>query len=78
MGVYSGSMDCYLKFSEFFDKVIEDYHGIRNHVTEGPMDAGKLEAPDFPEDESNMIISTRIRVGRNLEEYPLGPGITDE
>jgi len=25
-----------------------------------------------------MIVSTRIRVGRNLAEYPLGPGITKE
>ena len=23
-----------------------------------------------------MIISTRIRVGRNLADYPLGPGIS--
>ena len=25
-----------------------------------------------------MIVSTRIRVGRNLAEFPLGPGITNE
>ena len=25
-----------------------------------------------------MIVSTRIRVGRNLADYPLGPGITNE
>ena len=25
-----------------------------------------------------MIKSTRIRVGRNLKDFPLGPGITDE
>jgi protein-arginine kinase len=25
-----------------------------------------------------MIKSTRIRVGRNLKDYPLGPGITRE
>jgi len=25
-----------------------------------------------------MIVSTRIRVGRNLAEYPLGPGLTKE
>lgn len=23
-----------------------------------------------------MVISTRIRVGRNLDGYPLGPGVT--
>jgi len=25
-----------------------------------------------------MVVSTRIRVGRNLEGYPLGPGVTKE
>jgi protein-arginine kinase len=25
-----------------------------------------------------MIISTRIRVGRNLADYPLGPGISNQ
>jgi len=42
------------------------------------MDAGALEAPPLPEDEAAMIVSTRIRVGRNLDGYPLAPGITKE
>ena len=25
-----------------------------------------------------MVVSTRIRVGRNLEGFPLGPGVTKE
>ena len=42
------------------------------------MDASKLNAPLLPEDEAKMIVSTRIRVGRNLADFPLGPGITNE
>ncbi len=42
------------------------------------MDAAALKAPPFPAEEGAMIVSTRIRVGRNLAEYPLGPGITNE
>ncbi len=42
------------------------------------MESSKLNAPPFPEPDSKMIISTRIRVGRNLADYPLGPGITNE
>ena len=42
------------------------------------MDGSALNAPPFPEDDGKMIISTRIRVGRNLADYPLGPGITNE
>jgi arginine kinase len=40
------------------------------------MNFGELQCPPFPEDENNMIISTRIRVGRNLADFPLGPGIS--
>lgn len=40
------------------------------------MDYTKLNAPKFPKDEDAMINSTRIRVGRNLADYPLGPAVT--
>merc|ERR1712151_162707 len=42
------------------------------------MDHTKLKCPPFPPDEAAMIMSTRIRVGRNLAEFPLGPGVTKE
>jgi creatine kinase/arginine kinase len=42
------------------------------------MDVANLDAPALPEDEAAMIVSTRIRVGRNLDGYPLGPGVTKE
>lgn len=42
------------------------------------MDASKLKCPPLPPEEAILIRSTRIRVGRNLAEFPLGPGITNE
>ena len=36
---------------------------------------GKLSKQSLAEGEK-MIISTRIRVGRNLADFPLGPGIS--
>jgi protein-arginine kinase len=42
------------------------------------MDYKKLKTPALPEDDAKMIKSTRIRVGRNLADYPLGPGLTKE
>jgi hypothetical protein len=42
------------------------------------MDYTKLNTPPLPEDEAAMIKSTRIRVGRNLAGYPLGPGLSKE
>jgi hypothetical protein len=42
------------------------------------MDYKKLSCPPFEEREAKLIKSTRIRVGRNLHGYPLGPGLTKE
>jgi len=77
IGLYAGSHDSYTTFSDLFDKVIEDYHGHKKdgkHVSN--MDFTKLKCPAFPPDEAAMIVSTRIRVGRNLAEFPLGPGVS--
>jgi len=40
------------------------------------MDATALNTPTLPDDEAGMILSTRIRVGRNMADYPLGPGVS--
>jgi len=79
VGVYAGSHSSYKKFHKLFDPIINEYHNFsaeKNHVSE--MNCDGLECPPFPEDEAAMIKSTRIRVGRNLKAYALGPGITNE
>ena len=61
------------------DPIILQYHGHAKgdrHVSD--MDHTKLECPPFPAEDAAMIKSTRIRVGRNLAEFPLGPAITKE
>ena len=68
IGCYAGSHDSYKTFAPFFDKIIEDYHQHgkdAKHVSN--MNAKELNAPPLPEDEAAMIVSTRIRVGRNLK-----------
>ena len=42
------------------------------------MDASHLNCPPLAPEDAQMIRSTRIRVGRNLADFPLGPGITNE
>jgi len=42
------------------------------------MDFNNLKCPPFEEDEAAMILSTRIRVARNLDKYALGTGISKE
>jgi creatine kinase/arginine kinase len=77
IGCYAGSHDSYGTFKQFFDKVIEDYHGHGPDATHtSNMDPANFNAPPLPEDEAAMIVSTRIRVGRNLDGYPLGPGVS--
>jgi arginine kinase len=77
IGCYAGSHDSYTTFADLFDKVILDYHKhdkAAKHVSN--MDYTKLNCPPLPEEDAKMIVSTRIRVGRNLAEFPLGPGIS--
>jgi len=77
VGVYAGSHESYYDFAPFMDKIIETYHGHKatdKHISS--MDVNELDCPDFPADEDAMINSTRIRVARNLADYPLGTSIT--
>lgn len=79
IGVYAGSQSSYNTFASLFDKVIEEYHKHpkdAKHVSN--MDAAQLDAPPLPEEDAARIVSTRIRVGRNLDGFPLGPGVSKE
>ncbi len=79
IGIYAGSHDSYAVFASLMDKVIESYHGHSKeakHVSE--MDATKIKCPPLPEADAAMIVSTRIRVGRNLADFPLGPALSKE
>lgn len=40
------------------------------------MDYTKLQCPSFSPKEAQLIKSTRIRVARNLADFPLGPRVT--
>ena len=42
------------------------------------MDFSKLKCPPISAEDAAMIKSTRIRVARNLAEFPLGPAVTRE
>merc|ERR1719438_206636 len=75
-GIYAGDWDSYKDFSEIFDAVIQEYHGITadaKHTSD--MDAEKIVGnigADVP------VHSTRIRVGRNVDGFGLSPGITKQ
>lgn len=78
IGIYAGCQKSYYEFGPgLYDEIIQDYHkhGVKDkHISN--MNYKELKCPPFTADEAARILSTRIRVGRNLADYPLGPGIT--
>ena len=59
--------------------MVLDYHGHdKDAVHVSDMNADGLENAEFSEEDSAMVNSTRIRVGRNLADFPLGPGVSKE
>ena len=76
VGCYAGDEDSYTVFAPLFDKVIEDYHNgykpTDTHVSD--MDSSKLQGNADPD--GDYVLSTRIRVGRNIRGLGLSPGCT--
>lgn len=78
IGVYAGDADSYSLFSPLFDPIIEEYHGFSDtDVHQSNLAAGLLSVAN-PDPEGDFVLSTRIRVGRNVAEMPLGPAISRE
>jgi len=75
-GIYAGDWDSYKDFSEVFDPLIQEYHGISaDAVHTSDMDATRIKGNIDP---TAPVKSTRIRVGRNIDGFGLSPGITKE
>lgn len=67
IGIYAGDAESYEVFSEIFDPVIKEYHGLvtgEEHVS----DFSPVELPD-PDPEKKYILSTRVRVARNIDSF---------
>jgi protein-arginine kinase len=85
VGCHAGDRESYDDFSEFFYPVIEAYHKGFS-MSEGSdlkgtpserMDPAKIPF-ELSEAAQKLIISTRIRIARNLAMFPLNPGGTKE
>jgi len=76
IGVYAGDIESYETFAPLFDGIIKEYHGFgKEDLHQSNLNPDDLKAPN-PDVDSKYIISTRIRVGRNFANMPLGPAIT--
>ncbi|MFT5700821.1 MAG: hypothetical protein ACI8ZB_003706 [Desulforhopalus sp.] len=67
IGIYAGDAQSYEVFREVFDPVIQEYHGFLQ---------GEVHRSDFtpvtfadPDPEKKYILSTRVRVARNVEGF---------
>jgi creatine kinase/arginine kinase len=78
IGVYAGDLESYTLFAKLFDPIIQEYHGFSpDDKHKSNFNPDMLNAPN-PDPKGEYIVSTRIRVGRNVANLPLGPAITKE
>ncbi len=78
IGVYAGDKESYDVFGKLFDPIIEEYHGFsKTDSHKSNLNPDDLNAPN-PDPDNEFILSTRIRVGRNMDNMPLGPAISKE
>jgi creatine kinase/arginine kinase len=78
VGAYAGDEESYAAFAPLLDPIIAEYHGFpKEGVHVRDFDPAKLDMPDL-DPEGKYILSTRVRVGRNLAGFPFAPAITRE
>ena len=76
IGVYAGDAEAYALFAPLLDPIINEYHQYGHDGRHSrDLDPSHLRVADFDATDER-IISTRIRVGRNLDGFAFPPGIT--
>lgn len=81
VGCHAGDLESYSEFKELFYPVVEGYHkgykmdGSSKHITD--MDSSKIKV-ELEKAALDKIITTRIRMARNLSFFPLNPAGTKE
>ncbi len=77
IGAYAGDADCYTKFASLFNPIIEDYHGFPNDGIHrqnfSELDSASTQQLNL---NNKRILSTRIRVARNVEGAAFPPAIS--
>lgn len=79
VGLYAPDPDCYDTFPEIFWPVISEYHKVDVANLQSLHDFGEPNSiPEFEPKYSDAIVSTRIRVGRTVEGFPMASKLTRE
>ncbi|XP_075146645.1 arginine kinase Lit v 2.0101 [Haematobia irritans] len=72
-GLYAADPECYDVYNKLFDPIIRDYHGqLENDKEQIHPDAdfGNMDEIENLDPERKYILSTRIRIARNIDGYP--------
>jgi len=78
IGAYAGDEESYKLFAPLFDPIIEEYHHFsKSDKHKSDFNPKHLNAKN-PDVKGEYIVSTRIRVARNIKNFPLGPAISDK
>lgn len=77
IGVYAPDQDAYKTFALLFNPIISEYHGGYHTDQRHPVkfDHQSLAIADI-DPQMKHIMSTRVRVGRNLDGFPFAPAIS--
>jgi len=74
VGIYAPDPSAYKVFAEIFDPIIEDYHkGFTKDDVHPPCDFGNPADFGNLDPKGDLVISTRIRIGRSIKGYPFNP-----
>jgi len=80
IGVYASDGDAYTVFAELLNPIIQDYHKL-DSLDDFKHPKQNFTFDDaFPADldpEGKFIVSTRVRVARNIKGYPLRGGMSE-
>ncbi|XP_041355018.1 arginine kinase Oct f 2-like isoform X2 [Gigantopelta aegis] len=79
VGIYACDPEAYTTFALVLDEVIKDYHKVDklDHPEPDFGDTSKLGFGDL-DPSGNMIVSTRVRIGRSHDSYGFPPVLTKE
>lgn len=81
IGAYAGDAESYESeyFGPLFEKIIEEYHGFGvNNTHHSDLTVSDINSMPNLDPRGNRIISTRIRVARNLAGFAFTPAISRE
>lgn len=79
VGIYASDPDAYTTFAPLLDPIIKDYHKVSElkHPEPDFGDIDKLDLGDL-DPSGNMIVSTRIRIGRNHDSFGFPAVLTSQ